>query len=203
MKKLTLTLLAAILGLATLGTSHACAQAQLTFSGGLGTPLTLTLNAPVVYAITRVGVASSSPFFIFQGVGNVFNTYFPNVTSTLTFTINGGSAQTIDSAGSGFATGSIASTDAIVYGTQPGLAVGDTVVLGAGTLTTVGNYAGAPPAGGSFQTFITDGPGNKLDAVNGVSAVPEPSAWTLLGTGTLGLGMLTLRQRRRAATARA
>ena len=203
MKKLTSTFLAAVLGLAALGATHARAQALLTFSGGLGTPLTLTLNAPVTYAITTAGSASSSPYFIFQGVGNVYNTDFPIVSSTLTFTINGGPAQTVDSAGSGFPVRSIAATDVLVYGSQPGLAVGDTVVLGVGTLTTTGNYAGAPPAGGSFQTFIADGAGNKLDAVNGVSAAPEPSTWALLGAGILGLGGLTLRQHRRAAAVRA
>ena len=76
--------------------------------------------------------------------------------------------------------------------------MGNTVVLQAGTLTTISNFAGAPPAGGSFPTFIADNKGNKLDPVNGVAGVPEPSTWALLGLGVAGLGVVTLRRSRRA-----
>ena len=193
LRSLSLALAAAVLGLATLGAAHARAQASLTFSGGLGTPLTLTLNAPVTYAITAAGANGNAPLFDFQGVGNVFVNL--TVSGTVTFTINGGAAQTFTKINSGFANGSVAAADAYIYGALPGVAVGNTVVLTAGTLTTSGNFAGAPPAGGSFPTFVFDGFGTKLDAVNGVSVVPEPSTWALLGVGVAGLGVVTLRRR--------
>jgi hypothetical protein len=178
------------------GRAHA--QANLTFSGGLGTPLRLTLNAPVTYAVTTAGAASNAPFFVFQGVGNVFGGT-PSVSGTVTFSINGGAAQTFNILGSGGSGNSLAATDAFLYGSLPGLAVGNVVVLTAGTLTTSSNFVSAPPAGGSFPTFIIDGSGNKLDAVNGVAGpVPEPSTWALLGVGT-GLLGVTLHRRARLA----
>ncbi len=178
-----------------LGAAHARAQANLTFSGGLGKPLVLTLNAPVTYAVTTAGAKGSAPSFDFQGVGNFGDA--GSVNGNITYTIDGGSAQAIGLLRSGFSGGSLATTDAYIFGLLGGVAVGDLVVLNAGTLTTPGNFAGVPPASGSFQTFLIDGNGNKLDAVNGVSVVPEPSTWALLlgvGAGLLGLG--TSRHRR-------
>ena len=58
--------------------------------------------------------------------------------------------------------------------------------------------AGAPPVGGSFPTFLFGDQGTRLDVVNGVSVVPEPSTWARLGVGLAGLGVVTLRRRRRA-----
>lgn len=45
--------------------------------------------------------------------------------------------------------------DIFIYGDQPGAPSGSTVVLSAGTITTDTNFAGAPPANGSFATFLT------------------------------------------------
>ena len=86
--------------------------------------------------------------------------------------------------------------DTYIYGDAEPVAVGNTVVLSAGTLTTDDNFAGAPPSGGSFQTFVVDNSANRLDAVDGVSVAPEPGTWALLG---LGAGLLGLTLRRRAA----
>ena len=83
--------------------------------------------------------------FVFQDIGNVFGNT-PTVSGSITFTINGGTAQTFTRFFSGVANGSIASGDVVLAGAQPGVAVGNTVVLAAGTLTTTGNFAGAPPA---------------------------------------------------------
>ncbi|MDQ2945702.1 MAG: hypothetical protein M3Y27_07140 [Acidobacteriota bacterium] len=88
--------LTALLG----STGRARAQADLTFSGGNNTPFVLTLNAPVRYAITANGANGISPFFIFQGVGDVFGGLFPGVSGSITFSINGGSAQSIAGEGS-------------------------------------------------------------------------------------------------------
>lgn len=140
----------------------------------------------MTYAITTNGANGISPFFIFQGVGDVFGGSFPSVSGTITFSINGGSAQSITGENSGVAAGSLAANDIYMFGSLAGVAVGDIVTLTAGTLTTTSNVAAAPPASGSFTTFIIDGNGTKISA-NGVSAVPEPTTWaTLLG----GLGLL-------------
>ena len=188
----SLALAVAVLGLAALGASHALAQASLTFGGGLGMPLTLTLNAPVTYVVTMA--AANAPYVVFQSVGNVLGSR--PVSGTLTFTINGGAPQSFTYLNSGASGGGGAEVpaDAFLYGSMPGLAVGNTVVLNAGTLTTTGNFTGAPPASMSYQTFLTDGNDDKLDAVNGVSAAPEPSTWALMDLGAAGVG-LTLRRR--------
>ncbi|MDQ2924558.1 MAG: PEP-CTERM sorting domain-containing protein [Acidobacteriota bacterium] len=177
-------LLAALLGAASLGAAaSAHAQANLSFSGGNNTPLVLTLNAPVTYLINITGAAGNAPFFDFQGVGNLFNQSFPAITSTVTFSINAGAPFTITNENSGVAFGAFAANDVYLYSNAlPGVAASSVITLSAGTVTTTGNYAPAPPGGGSFNTFVVDGNGTRLSP-NGV-AVPEPATWALLGLGS-------------------
>ncbi len=78
---------------------------------------------------------------------------------------------------------------------MPGVAVGNVIVLNTGTLTSIQNFAGASPAGGSFPTFLVDNNGTRLDAVNGVSAAPEPSTWALLSVGASLVGVATWHRR--------
>ena len=197
-QRLVLPLLAAALGLATLGAPHARAQADLSFSGGLGAPLTLTLSTPVTYAITASNGSYPAPYFVFQGLGNVFSNG-PSASGTITYTLDRGAAQTLNRLESGASVGSLTTTDVYVHGSAAALAVGDTVVLSAGTLTTTSDYAGAPPADGSYKTFVINFAGNKLDAVDGVAGVvPEPGTWA---GGALLLGAAGLALRRRATRA--
>ena len=175
---------------------HVHAQADLTFSGGNGAPLELTLDAPVTYLVTNTPApASSSPGFDLQGVGEIVDNDAQGLTGTITFTINGGPAQTISEFNSGINGGSLALTDVYLFGETPGVAVGDVVALDAGTLTTTEDFANLPPASGSFQTFIFDSGLNRLDAVDGIS-VPEPSTWVMIGTSfALLVGILNYRLR--------
>jgi hypothetical protein len=169
-------------------------QANLTFSGGNGSPLSLTLNQPVVYTITTG--FSVGPFFIFQNVGNPFNGAGGTVLGTISFTINGGASQVIYTINSGVNVGVVTANDLYIFGSEPGANAGDIIFLSAGTLTTTGNVAAPPPANGSYTTFITDGSGN-LVSTNGI-AVPEPQSAALLVTAG-GLGFLFLmRQPRRS-----
>lgn len=204
MKKLALhlfTLATAALGFTTLGASHARAQANLSFSGGLGAPLTLTLNAPITYLVTSNATQGGSPDFVLQGLGNLFGGVGSSVTSTITFTTLRGSTQTtsnvVNFLGSGYGGNSIASNDAyLIVLPHPGVQIGDTVTLNAGTVTTTANFNGASPANGAYQTFLTDDFGNRMTALNGVAgAVPEPSTWAAVALGAAGLGVVTYRRR--------
>jgi hypothetical protein len=168
-------------------------QANLTFSGGNGSPLSLTLNQPVVYTITTG--FSVGPFFIFQNVGNPFHGAGDGgLHGNISFTINGGASQEIDIMNSGVNVGVVTANDLYIFGSEPGANVGDVIFLSAGTLATFGNVAAPPPSNGSYTTFITDGSGN-LVSTNGV-AVPEPQSAALLVTAG-GLGFLFLMRRPR------
>src|SRR3978361_226495 len=68
-------------------------QAALTFTGGNNTPLTLTLAVPVTYTITASG--TNGPLFVLQNIANDFHNNQPAVTGSLSYSINGGSLQSI------------------------------------------------------------------------------------------------------------
>jgi hypothetical protein len=188
--------IATCLGIATLTVlpQKAGAQANLTFSGGSGTPLTMTIAAPITYTITTTSPVA--PFFIFQGVGDLFLTDTPSVTGTVTFSINGGAAQTIDIIGSGVTGGSLAADDVYIFGSSPGVTTGDTVFLTAGAITTTTNIAAAAPANGAFDTFIVEGGGgDKISTLgSSSSAAPEPGTLALLALGT-ALGIVARRRK--------
>lgn len=181
-----------LLGLLLLGTS-AQGQANLTFSGGSGSPFTLTLTQPVTYTVLTS--AGTSPIFLFDGVGNVFGGGGDAVTGSITYTINGGSPQTINLMASGVTAGSIAPDDLYFYGAFLGVTAGDVVILNAGSVTTNGNVAGAAPLGGAYNTFIIDGSnGNQVSGPG--TAVPEPEAIALAVFG--GIVALLVSRKRRA-----
>ncbi len=162
------------------------AAVALTWSGGNGSPLSLTLSSPVAFTAT-----GSSPFiaFIMPGAGDSF-TSFTAVTG-LTYSVNGGSDQAIDSIHSGYSVGNVVPNDTYIFnGTGAGVIIGDVVTLSAGTLTTTDSFAGAPPSNTSVEMFITDELGVNI---GGGTAVPETST-ALLG----GLSLLGLLRRRRA-----
>src|SRR5688500_5438005 len=69
------------------------ALVPMSFSGGSGSPLTITLSEPVGYTVTAppfIGV-----LFDFKRVGNVFGGTL-NVSGTITYTVNGGAPITIN-----------------------------------------------------------------------------------------------------------
>src|SRR5690606_6192219 len=53
-----------------------------------------------------------------------------------------------------------------------GVANGSTVVLSLGSLTTIDTVASAPPANGSYNTFLADGNGTRC-STNGVAINPS------------------------------
>ena len=179
-----------------MGARSTHAQVNLTFSGGLGTPLVLTLSAPVVYTII-VAEQQSGPVFIFRGADPTHDFDGLHGPTTLTFSVDGGAGlpvQTINSRAN--ISYYLSNNDLYLYGPNANLAVGDTVTLNPGTYTTNGNFAFAPPVSGSFITYATD---QQTDVLSHPGfTVPEPGTWAmLLGVGVGALG-LTLRRRSRA-----
>src|SRR4028118_744809 len=97
------------------------AQANLTFEGGNGSPLTITLQQSVTYTINNSNCSAGGPVFIFDEAGNPFLGAFLPVTGTMTFFINGGTAQPITAAASGVTTANnISPNDIFVFGAQTG-----------------------------------------------------------------------------------
>ncbi len=147
-------------------------QADLTFSGGSGTPLTTTLTRSVSFTVTNANCAGGNgPFFDFDEVGNTFPST-QNVSGTIVYSVNGGAAQALTFQESNFAGGDVSANDHSLYGTLAGVGNGTTVVLSLGSVTTGGNVAAAPPADGSYVTFLTDGSGFRC-STNGVAIDPS------------------------------
>jgi len=148
--------------------------ADLSFTGRDGSPLTVTLNLPVSFLITTGG--DLSPVLIFQGVGDLLHGAGFEVTGNITFTINGGDAQSFNSAGSGFEGGAFQATDLYFYGDFGSLVVGDTVVVSSGTLATLSDVNAIAPDNGLYSAILADA-GSSNQISDGLGPVPEPATW--------------------------
>jgi hypothetical protein len=161
-------------------------QAKLTFSGGNNTPLSISLQQSVIYTITDSDCSAGGPIFVFDEAGNPFSGSGPTVMGTIAYSINAGTAQPILVANSGVAASDVTPNDIFVYGNFSGVSSGSTVILRAGTVTTSGNVAAAPPANGSFATFLTSDTGVRCSG-NGVPLAPSAASVSISGrvlTGT-------------------
>ena len=132
------------------------AQANLTFSGGNGTPLSITLQQTISYTLTS---ACRNPVPVLKATNMPFS--FTVVSGTMTFSINGGTPRNFTVASSNTNFGDVTSNDIFLNypngGGDPTLPIGATFVINAGTLTTTANVAAPPAAGGSFTTFLVCG----------------------------------------------
>jgi hypothetical protein len=135
-------------------------QANLTFSGGSGAPLSTTLTHSITYTITNFNCVSKQgfiPVFTFDEAGNPVPSG-STVTGTIGYSIDGEASHSILSTESGFVSGDITLNDLSLIGntdyTIP--SINSKVVLFAGTVTTNNNIAAAPPADSSYDTFIAN-----------------------------------------------
>ncbi len=160
------------------------AQANLTFSGGNGTPLSITLLNPVTYDISNGACSdttSTGPLFLFDEAGNPFGGTLTNFTGNITYSISGGAAQSITRGNSGTTSNNRTPNDIFVTGSNlQDVFLGSRVVLSAGTITTTTNVAAAPPANGSFTTFIVSNTSVRC-SLNGVSAPTTAATVSISG----------------------
>jgi hypothetical protein len=160
--------------------AHA-ASIPLTFTGGSGSPLTITLAQPATYTVATAPTGGS--LFDFKGVGNVFGGAV-NVSGTMTYTINGGAPISINVGSTNTPAGTIAVND-LLLNKNPvpgGAALGDVFVLSPGSVTTAVNVSSAAPANGSYPATLVDPNGNQIAV-----GVPEPASLSLLAVGGLAL----------------
>lgn len=167
-------------------------QALLSFDGGSGQRLSLTLNAPVIYRVTSIpSSGSATPIFNFQGVGDLFSRQAPQVFGSIAYSVDGGTPRTISFLNSGFVGGDVRANDLYAVpsltGSQPLVSFGQTVSLLAGTVTTVAVVQVAAPPSGTYSTFLSESSGTAISGP-GLS-VPEPRVWSILAAGALFFGV--------------
>ena len=162
-------------------------QALLTFSGGNGGAVTLTLNAPVTYTITTANTVPFPEQFVFAAAGDPYSGGNALGGGSLAFTVNGGAPTSIT-------TGRSNGTVYLAASSSTTLAVGYVVTLTAGSYTSVNTFAAPVSSNGSYVTYITSASGTVLSG--GGVETPEPSTWALLGLGAAGMSLVL---RRRAA----
>jgi hypothetical protein len=187
--KLKLRFSLAVLSALAIYIPAAQAQANLTFSGGNGNPLSISLQQPVSYTInnSQCALSTSGPIFLFDEAGNPFGSGVL-LNGTITFSVNAGAAQPITNANSGVIAGNVTPNDLFIYGQLQSVPNGSIVTLSAGTVTTTGNVAAAPPANGSFTTFIVDGnTGNRCSA-NGIALGTTAASVSVSGRVLTGDG---------------
>ena len=169
------------------------AAIAISWSGGSGTPLSLTLTEPVEFLMTA-NPNNYQLYFVIQGAGDVFGSsgmlYTNALWSGIGLTVSGGASAgggdyiVYWSSGDSYGTVSPNDVQLMAYRWAN---TGNIMTLNAGTLTGLDNFAGPAPANGAYNMFLADNWGNLVGEV-----VPEPSAALLSG-----LGMLTLLRRRR------
>lgn len=97
-------------------------QVYLSFSGGSGSPISMTLAAPIHYTI-NVAPETSAPLFLFQDVGSMF--YWPGggevlLTGNLRYSVNGVGDYPMTNISSGVVGGDVGFLDTFLGGAGRG-----------------------------------------------------------------------------------
>ena len=173
-------------------------QAQLTFSGGNGSSLSVTLVQPISLTITSPVPGGFAPWmFVFDAVGSPPINAGTSVTfsSNISFSINSASPRRIEFMDSGVNGGDVTPDDLNIFhrSSVPALGIGDMVTLNAGTIMSMfATIAAPPPADGNYNAFITRGD-NRLRVSTYATPVPEPGSVALAVIGAAGLIVLMRR----------
>lgn len=166
----------------------------LEFSGGNGSPVSITFDSPTRFEVTVAPGGFPTPFFVIDGAfGGSFGLGRQSA-SGLAFTVNGGTPLPIEMIGSAFSLVDLTVDDAFFYYSGASTAqVGDVVTLGRGVLVSSADFAGAAPVSGNYDMFIVDLMGKKIG--DGV-AIPEPATTAAWIGGVALLGVALHRRRR-------
>ena len=165
---------------------------QVDFSGANGEQFTVTIPQPITYNVTN-NTPNTGIVFVFRDVGTIFGPTFisgPNGNgSTIGYTVDGGPFTLVDRVGNRSNVGTLDSDDLLLLANNStdAIALDDTIVLSAGTLTSQVSTNSAVPASGLYEAMIVDRQGLQLG-----SAVPEPAGLTALA---LSAGTALLRRR--------
>jgi hypothetical protein len=137
-------------------------------------------------------------------VTEVFNLFgeFDNgstLSGTVTIDVTNGSATAIDAAANGFAFKNITAqgpqfTEYVVRAASAGNADQLYLAFGVGSLLGYGGSSLSPDTEINGATFLKGGGANPSES----SPVPEPSSWTLLIIGFIGVGLFAARRARRS-----
>jgi len=156
----------ALVTFALAASAHA-GNVWLNFSGGSGAPLTVTLPLPITYTVTN-DTPNAGAVFVFQNVGDVTGGSVRAATGTMSYTVNAGGGNAINSLGA-LALGGIVGTNdlSLFRNSSPGVALNDVLLLSAGAVATTSNVSAAAPASGLYSAILTDGFGIQLGVGTG------------------------------------
>ncbi len=175
----------------------------ITFSGGSGSPLSITLNEPITFTLNQ----SYGESFIYIALDELYPTdqplqFLSNASSSFTLSGLGYSATANNGPIVGWNGGSSDPRDIVFDFVGAGsLANGAQITLSAGQLVTSGNMTGPLPTAASFSVWLRHNNGGVLTpisnqvSVTNASAIPEPATTTALA-GLAVFGALLARRRR-------
>ncbi|MGB7748629.1 MAG: PEP-CTERM sorting domain-containing protein [Verrucomicrobiia bacterium] len=217
MKKQILRLTIIILSGALL-VSRVQAQSLFTYSGGNGTPLTLTLNSDIQFTVSADVTAQYGIGF---SITNAFaspqtpNGVMISISSGLVLSDSLGDLPatsanvgvpflTNPDPGLPYNTANLNETTLYLFYSFPSsggppetvdLPAGDVITLSAGSAVTTGNFSWPTPALATDATVVVhDGMANLLDAIP-AEPVPEPATLAFAGLGALGCVLMFWRRK--------
>ena len=149
---------------------------QVNFSGGGGSPLTITLPQPVSFTVTK-NAPTLNPVLVIQDCGGPVVTQGLAV-GPMSYTINAGAAHTVNRISTTALGPALDGNDLALYEAfvNPAVNLNDVVIFSGSTTTAFSVAVPAPPSG-LYSAIIADG--------NFVPLVPEPSGLVLLAPAAI------------------